>query len=34
MNIKLRQLAKNEFEKEFFKLIWENYGKCEETQRY
>ena len=34
MNTKLRQLAKNEFVEEFFKMIWENYGKCEKTQRY
>ena len=33
MNTKLRQKAKNYFEKYFFKLI-NNYGKCEKTLKY
>ena len=39
MNTKIRQKAKNYFEKGFFKLMnnaifWKNYEKCEETQKY
>ena len=39
MNTVLRKQARNDFEKDFFKLMnnavfSENYGKCKEAQRY
>ena len=38
MNTKLKQKAKNNFEKDFFKLMgnavfWGNYEKCEKTSK-
>ena len=38
MNTKLRTKEKNDFERDFFKLMnnafLENYGKCKKVQRY
>ena len=33
MNTELRKNAKNDFEKDLFKLM-NNYGKCQKSQRY
>ena len=39
MNAKLRQIARNNFEEDFFELMnnvvfWKNYRKFEKTQKY
>ena len=36
MDTEVRQKAKNDFEKDFFKenfRFWKNHGKCQKTQR-